>query len=184
MMQDFNEEPTAGENLRAQFARQTQYWLDRATPYALYRWIFFVCTLALYVLRVSMINGWFIVTYGLGIFLLNNFIGFLSPQSDPESDGPLLPTSTDDDFRPFSRRVPEFKFWFSSMKGVVMAFGMTFFSVFDIPVFWPILLVYFFALFFLTMKRQIKHMIKHNYVPWSMGKKSYDAGGKAVKSNK
>ena len=25
-------------------------------------------------------EGWFIVTYGLGIFLLNNLIGFLSPQ--------------------------------------------------------------------------------------------------------
>ena len=37
---------------------------------------------------------------------------------------------------------------------------MTFFSIFNIPVFWPILLLYFIALFFLTMKRQIKHMIK------------------------
>ena len=37
---------------------------------------------------------------------------------------------------------------------------MTFFSVFNIPVFWPILLLYFIALFVLTMKRQIKHMIK------------------------
>ena len=89
------------------------------------------------------------VTYGLGIFLLNNFIGFLSPQVDPESDGPLLPVSGDGDFKPFSRRargprpaaprrrdaaraqVPEFKFWYSSTKGVVVAFCMTFFSVFD-----------------------------------------------------
>ena len=41
---------------------------------------------------------------------------------------------------------------------------MTFFTVFDIPVFWPILLLYFVALLFLTMKRQIRHMIKHKYV--------------------
>ena len=41
-----------------------------------------------------------------------------------------------------------------------MAFFMTFFSIFNIPVFWPILLLYFIALFVLTMKRQIKHMIK------------------------
>ena len=27
--------------------------------------------------------SWFIVTYGLGIYLLNNFIGFLSPQVSP-----------------------------------------------------------------------------------------------------
>ncbi len=50
---------------------------------------------------------------------------------------------------------------------------MTFFQVFNIPVFWPILLLYFIALFFLTMKRQIKHMIKYKYVPFSFGKTKY-----------
>jgi hypothetical protein len=50
---------------------------------------------------------------------------------------------------------------------------MTFFTVFDIPVFWPILLVYFFILFFITMKRQIKHMVKHRYLPFSFGKTQY-----------
>jgi len=35
-------------------------------------------------LRVYFIDGWYIITYGLGIFLLNNFIGFLSPLEDPE----------------------------------------------------------------------------------------------------
>lgn len=52
-------------------------------------------------------------------------------------------------------------------------FGMiaTFFPVFDVPVFWPILLLYFFVLFFITMKRQIKHMIKHKYIPFDLGKK-------------
>ena len=78
--------------------------------------------------------------------------------------------SDSEEFRPFSRRLPEFKFWYASVRAVVIAFCMTFFSIFDIPVFWPILLLYFIALFFLTMKRQIKHMIKHRYVPWSFGK--------------
>ena len=73
------------------------------------------------------------MTYGLGIYLLNGFIGFLSPQVDPDSEGPVLPTSNDEEFRPFSRRVPEFKFWYSSTKGVVIAFIMTFFSIFEVP---------------------------------------------------
>lgn len=33
---------------------------------------------------------------------------------------------------------------------------MTLFPVFDVPVFWPILLLYFITLFILTMKRQVK----------------------------
>jgi hypothetical protein len=62
---------------------------------------------------------------------------------------------------------------------VLTSFLMTFFSIFDIPVFWPILLLYFIVLFFITMKRQIKHMIKYKYLPFSFGKTTYPgyAGG-------
>ena len=59
------------------------------------------------------------------------------------------------------------------MKAVVVAMLMTCFSLFDVPVFWPILLIYFCILFVLTMKRQIKHMIKHRYLPFNLGKKRY-----------
>lgn len=94
-----------------------------------WRWVTFVVVLGLYVTRVFLVNGWYIVTYGLGIYLLNQFIGFLSPQvrrgrpmatgsapcegtvlmssvvspllmqMDPESDGPVLPTSEREEFR-------------------------------------------------------------------------------------
>jgi hypothetical protein len=57
--------------------------------------------------------------YALGIYLLNVFLAFLTPKFDPaleqelndEDDGPTLPTRGDDEFRPFIRRLPEFKFW-------------------------------------------------------------------------
>lgn len=47
---------------------------------------------------------------------------------------------------------------------------MTFFPVFDVPVFWPILLCYWVVLFVLTMRRQIAHMIKFKYIPFNIGK--------------
>jgi hypothetical protein len=69
------------------------------------------------------LRGYYIVTYGLGIYNLNLLIGFLSPQRDPESlragadgDGPSLPTSNEQEFKPFVRRLPEFKFWYMSLK--------------------------------------------------------------------
>ena len=73
----------------------------------------FVVLLMLYSLRVWLLQGFYIVTYGLGIYLLNLFIGFLQPQDDMDaSDGQRLPVGGDDeDFHPFIRRVPEFKFW-------------------------------------------------------------------------
>ena len=44
------------------------------------RWGGFALAVALYTLRVYYLNGWYIVTYGLAIYLLNLFIGFISPQ--------------------------------------------------------------------------------------------------------
>lgn len=61
-------------------------------------------------------------------------------------------------------------FRYSITKAFCVAFLMTFFSVFDVPVFWPILLCYWIVLFVLTMKRQIMHMVKYKYVPFSFGK--------------
>ena len=51
------------------------------------------------------------MTYALGIYNLNLLLGFLTPQVDPELEGPTLPSKGQDEFRPFVRRLPEFKFW-------------------------------------------------------------------------
>ena len=55
--------------------------------------------------------GFYIITYALGIYNLNLLLGFLTPQVDPELEGPTLPSQREDEFRPFVRRLPEFKFW-------------------------------------------------------------------------
>merc|ERR1711976_600044 len=92
---------------------------------------------------------------------------------DPELDGPVLPASESAEYRPFSRKLPEFKFWVSAFRAVCVALCMTFSEVFDLPVFWPILLAYFLLLVVLTMKDRVRHMMKHNYIPISMGKQTY-----------
>jgi hypothetical protein len=61
----------------------------------------------------------------------------------------------------------------------VFALVLTFFKFVDVPVFWPILLLYWAILFFVTMKRQIRHMIKYRYVPFSWGKQVCATGGAA-----
>ncbi|GLT86210.1 hypothetical protein SLE2022_043650 [Rubroshorea leprosula] len=156
--------------------RVYQFYLDKTTPHAVYRWIGTLVIAVIYCLRVYSVQGFYIVSYGLGIYLLNLLIGFLSPLVDPEveaTDGPLLPTKGSDEFKPFIRRLPEFKFWYSITKAFCIAFVMTFFSMFDVPVFWPILLCYWIVLFTLTMRRQIAHMIKYKYIPINIGKQKY-----------
>ncbi|KAK4771034.1 hypothetical protein SAY87_031566 [Trapa incisa] len=171
------------------FSRLFQYFLDRSTPHMVERWLGTLVIVMVYVLRVFFIQGFYIVSYGLGIYILNLLIGFLSPKVDPELealDGASLPTKGSDEFKPFIRRLPEFKFWYAITKAFCIAFLMTFFSVFDVPVFWPILLIYWIVLFILTMKRQIMHMIKYKYVPIDLGKQKYTGkkGGSSSGSRK
>ncbi|GAX76245.1 hypothetical protein CEUSTIGMA_g3689.t1 [Chlamydomonas eustigma] len=169
--------------LSFQVNQRLQVFLDRLSPHITPRWVALVISVLLYIIRVWLVRGFYIVSYGLGIYNLNLLLGFLTPQFDPDSEGPVLPTKAEE-FKPFVRRLPEFKFWYSSMKSILVGFLMTFFSVFDVPVFWPILLLYWFILFFVTMKRQIMHMIKHKYIPFSFGKKRYTGSGRGKSDGK
>ena len=73
----------------------------------------------------------------------------------------------------------------SATKSVCIGMTMTLFSIFDIPVFWPILLLYFIVLFTITMKRQIEHMIKFSYIPCDcFKKKRYKGKHKVVEKKK
>ncbi|XP_057500012.1 protein RER1C-like isoform X2 [Actinidia eriantha] len=110
-----NSPASAASRWSSAVSQRFQHLLDKSTPFVLQRWIAFAAVAIVYVIRVWFAEGFYIVSYALGIYILNLLIGFLSPQVDPEfqdlSDGPTLPTLSSDEFRPFVRRVPEFKFW-------------------------------------------------------------------------
>ncbi|KAI9820285.1 MAG: retention in endoplasmic reticulum protein 1 [Pycnora praestabilis] len=168
----------------SRFGRQYQAYLDKSTPFTAYRWIGTGALLLVFLLRIVISQGWYIVCYALGIYLLNLFLAFLQPKFDPSieqdegmEDGAAggLPTKQDEEFRPFIRRLPEFKFWYSSTRAIAIGFFCTLFEIFDIPVFWPVLVIYWFILFTLTMRRQIQHMIKYRYIPFTFGKTRYGA---------
>ncbi|EIW54456.1 retrieval of early ER protein Rer1 [Trametes versicolor FP-101664 SS1] len=176
-------EPLA--NYLAKGQRTYQQWLDRVTPFVLYRWLGTAGLLSLFMLRIVFAEGWYIDAQA--IYLLNLLLAFLQPKFDPslqddlladeieeggeESQSPL-PSSRDDEFRPFVRRLPEWQFWLSATRATLVAIVCTFFEMFDVPVYWPILVVYWFVLFALTMRRQIQHMIKYKYIPFDFGRKA------------
>jgi hypothetical protein len=156
------------------YRRRFQIFADRVTPYPWRRWAGFVALLLVFFLRIYLAEGFYIVCYALFIYLLNVFIHFLTPKMDPDSgDRPILPQGTDDEYRPFERKLPEFKFWWKCVTAVVVAFAVSFFRGFDVPVYWPILVVYFFVLLVLTMKKEVAKWIKLGYVPWNRSKPSY-----------
>ncbi|QLL32124.1 hypothetical protein HG536_0C02930 [Torulaspora globosa] len=155
-----------------------RFYLDKVVPKVKERWIGLAILLFMFLLRVVTAQGWYVVCYSLGIFLLNQFLAFLTPKFDvslqqDEENKELEAGERSDEFRPFIRRLPEFKFWYNSARATVLSCFLTLFPFVDIPVFWPILLIYFVVLFALTMRRQIQHMIKYNYIPLDIGKKKY-----------
>lgn len=170
-------------NHNLQVLRNTyQTLLDRSTPRVKERWAAFAALLFLFVIRILLAQGWYIICYFLGIFLLNQFLAFLTPKFDPslqqESHAVSLEeggegSSANEEFRPFIRRLPEFAFWLNGMKAVLASLVLSCFSITDIPVFWPILLIYFIILFAFTMRKQIKHMTKYGYLPFDVGKTKY-----------
>ncbi|XP_076035436.1 protein RER1 isoform X2 [Oratosquilla oratoria] len=184
MMQDVLEssesvsQPGLIQRITLSISRLFQYYLDKWTPHTASRWVFTVVLIAGFLIRIFLMQGWYIICYALGIYHLNLFLAFLTPKIDPafgqdDEDGPSLPTKANEEFRPFMRRLPEFKFWYSVTKSTLIALFCTFFQVFNVPVFWPILVMYFITLFLITMKRQIKHMIKYRYIPFTFGKPRY-----------
>jgi len=60
-----------------------QKYLDDVVPYRLPRWAFVAVLLVIYAVRVMLLQGWYIVTYALAIYLLNIFIAFISPKFEP-----------------------------------------------------------------------------------------------------
>jgi hypothetical protein len=179
-----SEAPTGGigrpENKVIAGARRArvvfQTLLDRSVPHTAARWGGFGATLLVYLLRVFMHGGFYVVTYGMCVHLLYLLVLFMTPLDAPaeEDDADaVLASKAGDEFKPYVPKVQEFKVWYGMMRVVVIAFVCTMFDALDIPVFWPILVVYFVGLFVAQMSTRIKHMIKFKYVPWDRKKPKY-----------
>jgi hypothetical protein len=190
----FNSHQSKYNQLKIQFNRRYQQLQDHIVPWKFSRWGAFGFLLFLYFIRVFIfVGGYYVVTYTMSIHLLYCLVVLITPLSDPDQEdnnnddegGSALPTSgfavrgqqqqQQDEHKPFIPKVAEFKIWRSMFKVVVLGFLATFFSIFDLPVFWPILLLYFVLLFVTQMAGRIRHMMRHKYVPWNANKPKFVA---------
>ena len=174
---DINNESISSKSFCQRIMIYFNYIRDKIIVYKLQRWIAILILTIIYVFRMFWTKGYYALTYCIGIHFLNSFIAFISPLDDPEDELPEdishLPQNNSEEFRPFQRKLREYNFWRVMFWTLSISIFCTFFEAFDIPVFWPLLLIYFLLIFFLVMKRQIKHMIKYKYLPWDTGKKTY-----------
>ncbi|EKE39719.1 hypothetical protein ENUP19_0257G0004 [Entamoeba nuttalli] len=158
---------------QSKIEQKYQIFMDKITPFTKTRWSLFIICLVWFMYRMVHYHKYYVYAYASGIYILFQFIAFLTPINIDTSGEPLLPDVTGVEYRPFMRRLSEKKFWVRSF-GVVFGSLLMSFTKIDIPVFWPILLVYFIVLFVVTMHSQIRHMIQHHYIPFDVGKKTYN----------
>ena len=175
---DINKDSISDKSFCEKLEIYSNSFRDKIIAYKGIRWSVVLVLAIIYFIRMFYKKGYYALTYCIGIHFLNSFIGFISPLDDPEDEDlnngdSYLPQKNNEEFRPFQRKVKEYSFWSIMFWTFMVSIPMTFFEAFNIPVFWPLLLVYFILIIFLIMKKQIKHMIKYKYLPWDTGKKTY-----------
>ena len=65
------------------------------------------------------------------------------------------------------------------MAAFALSSCLSYIEILNIPVFWPLLVMYFIMVMLVAFKTKIAHMIKYRYVPIDIGKRRYNP--KAVK---
>ena len=173
-----NEKSLAETTIFGKFKFYKNIIRDKIIIYRLERWLIVVNLALIFMIRVVKSQGFYCLAYYVCIHILNSFIEFISPLEDPEEYGlnsgdSHLPQKNNEEFKPFQRKVKEYRFWSIVFSTFLVAILMTFSKAFDIPVFWPVLLFYFVLIFYIVMRRQIQHMIKYHYLPWNTGKMKY-----------
>ena len=64
-------------------------FVDESVPHTKGRWISFGILISIFLLRIIFAQGWYIICYALGIYLLNLFLAFLTPKFDPSLEQEL-----------------------------------------------------------------------------------------------
>merc|ERR1712112_735259 len=84
------------------------------------RWAVFCVLLLAFICRVIVHHGFYIISYAYGIYFLNLSLSFLSPLEDmEEKEYEGEEEEERDEYRPFVRRLPEFKYWFYATEWVL-----------------------------------------------------------------
>ena len=137
------------------------------------RWGIFAFALIIYLLRVMIKNSHHIITYAVGIYLIQGFILFATPKMKNTEDP--FETLTEEQIAeeqknfdgPFIRNLSEYDFWLFYMRVIIVSFILTFFNFLDIPVFVPLLILYFCIMVVATLAKLMQHQKIYKYNPWT-----------------
>ncbi|CAD8175038.1 unnamed protein product [Paramecium pentaurelia] len=131
------------------------------------RWSLCALLLFFYFSRLVETQSYFVVSYMLGIQIIQSLLRYFTPlglpdiEDEDEDVNIQLPQHTDD--RPLIRSMPEIQLWEQIIFALFLSNFATYFQIFDLPVYWPFLFSYFILVMIITFKKYLKHMQKYGY---------------------
>ena len=117
-----------------------QSYLDKLQSYKGSRWGFLITIICLYLLRVSIIGEYYLVTYVIVSSMLKQ-VHVDDEIVDDIVDAPVLHVNFPGELKPFIWKIHEFNLWRNCTVAMIIGGSCTFFDVFNIDIFWPLLVV-------------------------------------------
>ena len=158
-------------------------FLSSVEKYKYQRWVLFFGLEAVLIIRMILYRGFYVVGYIEGLTLLNLFFESIYSNTSTNGEGegidedvnevplhtikdieappsPILDQSNNE-----TELSGDVRLWYAFMITVIISLIAVMIPALDIPVFWPLLLIYFLAIFILTMREPLWIMLTKRYTP-------------------
>merc|ERR1711915_480593 len=164
------------------FKSQLHKYRGLAATHPKLRWGAFLALTVVCIYR-CVVHQYYAALYFHSIFLMASLFMRMTPFGVPNvmdmnnsEFNNMLPIRSNQE-KAFDAKLPEFEFWEKVTISTILTILATFFSIFKIAVYWPILAIYVVFLFVVFSFKHYKHMKLHNYNPFQGNekKKSTDA---------
>lgn len=163
--------PKTFTTMKAKADRTFRIYMDKIVPFTAPRWGVFGVLCLLFLLRIILAEGYYVICYGVFIHLLYLTVLVITPRADMEEKLDAHIPEHQREKAVFVPKVGEFTVWKQMMRVVLIGFVLSFIPFLDLPVYVPVLVLYFFALVGIQVGTRVQHMIKYKYVPWNTKKK-------------
>lgn len=157
--------------LKASIERNFRIYMDKIVPFTAPRWGGFGLLVFLFLLRVFLAGGYYVICYGVFIHILYLTVLVITPRADMEEKLDAMIPEHQREKPVFVPKVGEFTVWKQMTRVVLIGFVLSMMPFLDLPVYVPVLVLYFFALVGIQVGTRVQHMIKYKYVPWNTKKK-------------
>lgn len=148
--------PTIMRTHYLQTKQRVEGYLNSCIKYRLYRWIVAGVLSLLFILRIVLTGGYYMIAYFLYIYILSAFLSFIKPAEDEDISALPVSSVDTDEYRPYTRALPEFDFWIRFTVSHAISLFAALMPFLNVPVYAPVLILYALVLTLLYISSEFK----------------------------